>query len=175
MFSNPEQNVAQLGIREGMSVADFGAGTGAYSKACSYKAGYSGKVYAIEVQKDLVKKLESDLKTWGISNVTCIWGDIEKINGTKLANNTMDVVIASNILFQTEDKFGLINEIKRVLKKNGRVLIIDWNESFGGMGPKFDHVVSESMAKDLFSKQGFKFVEKITAGAHHYGIIFTHE
>ena len=175
MFSNPEQNIAQLGLRDGMVVADFGAGSGAYSKASSSKVGYTGKVYAIEVQKDLVKKLESDLRTWGISNVNCIWGDIEKKHGTKLADNSIDVVIASNILFQAEDKSGLVNEIKRVLKKNGRVLLIDWSESYGGMGPSFDHVVNESTAMDLFTKQGFTFVEKIASGAHHYGIIFTHE
>ena len=60
MFSNPEQNVLQLGLREGMRVADFGAGSGAYSLASGKKVGHTGHVYAIEVQKNLVKKLESE-------------------------------------------------------------------------------------------------------------------
>jgi ubiquinone/menaquinone biosynthesis C-methylase UbiE len=74
MFANPEQNIAQLGLREGMRVADLGSGTGFYVKIASQRVGHTGKVYAIEVQKDLIKKLESELKEKGITNVDCIWG-----------------------------------------------------------------------------------------------------
>lgn len=172
MFTNPEQNILHLGLKEGMRVADFGAGTGFYSKAASARVGHSGKVYAIEVQKELVKKLESDLKHWGISNVECIWGDIEKRGGTKISDHSMDVVIVSNVLFLAEDKLGLIDEVGRVLKKGGQVLFIDWSGSFGGMGPAPEHVVTENMAKELFEKRGFKIEENISASAHHYGIIF---
>lgn len=175
MFSNPEQNIAQLGLREGMRVADFGAGTGAYSLAAGKRVGYTGHVYAIEVQKNLVKKMESEIKQWGISNVECIWGDIEKRHGTKIADHSMDAVIISNVLFLAEDKIGLIDEAKRLLKKGGKVLLIDWLSSFSGMGPGVDHVVPPQMATDLFTKRGFKFLEKINTSPHHYGIIFTHE
>lgn len=175
MFSNPEQNIAQLGLLDGMTVADFGAGSGAYSKVAANKVGYTGKVYAIEVQKDLVKKLESEMKHWGISNVECIWGNIEKKHGTNLADHSVDAVIVSNVLFQAEDKLGLIDEAKRILKKDGKVLFIDWSDSFSGMGPSQEHVITESTARELFTKGGFKALENIRAGAHHYGIIFIHE
>jgi len=175
MFTNPEQNILHLGLTEGMRVADFGAGTGFYSKAASAKVGYTGKVYAIEVQKDLVKRLESEIKSWGILNIDCIWGDIEKRNGTKISDQSVDVVIVSNVLFQAEDKLGLIDEAKRVLKKGGKVLLIDWSDSFGGMGPTTESVVTESMAKELFEKRGFKLEENISTSAHHYGIIFKYE
>jgi ubiquinone/menaquinone biosynthesis C-methylase UbiE len=173
MFANPDQCIAQLGLQEGMRVADFGAGTGFYSRASSGRVGHTGKVYAIEVQKGLVKKLESDLKSWGISNVECIWGDIEKLHGTKVADKSMDAVIVSNVLFQAEDKIGLIDEARRVLKKGGKVLLIEWSDSFGGMGPAPHHVVTSSKAQELFERRGFKMLENISASDHHYGIIFT--
>jgi ubiquinone/menaquinone biosynthesis C-methylase UbiE len=175
MFTNPEQIILQLGLQEGMRIADFGSGTGFYSKAASPRVGYTGKVYAIEVQKDLVKKLESELKSWGISNVSCIWGDIEKRGGTKISDHCLDAVIVSNVLFQAEDKIGLIEEVKRVLKSGGKVLLIDWSESFGGMGPAPKHVVTKDAAKDLFEKRGFKSIEDISTNPHHYGIIFRYE
>ncbi|MFA6251694.1 MAG: methyltransferase domain-containing protein [Candidatus Paceibacterota bacterium] len=175
MFTNPEQNILHLGLKEGMRVADFGAGTGFYSKAASVRVGYTGKVFAVEVQKNLVKKLEADIKNWGISNIDCIWGDIERRGGTKIVDHSMDAVIISNVLFQAEDKLGIIDEALRILKKGGRVLLIDWSESFGGMGPATESVIPEGAARDLFEKRGFKFVEKISTSAHHYGIIFTHE
>lgn len=175
MFSNPEQNVLQLGLREGMRVADFGAGTGAYSLSAGQHVGHTGHVYAIEVQKDLVKRLESEIKNWGVSNVECIWGNIEKNQGTKIADRSMDAIIIANVLFQAEDKLGLIDEARRILKKDGRILFIDWLSSFSGMGPSPEHVVTPEMAESLFKKRGFKFVEKINTNPHHYGIIFAHE
>ena len=172
MFANPKQNVAKLGLQEGMKVADFGAGTGFYVKALSEKVGHTGRVYAIEVQKDMVKKLEHDLKEWGITNVECIWGDIENESGTKLADNSMDAVVISNVLFQASDKLGLIDEAKRITKQGGKILLIDWQESYSGMGPAPIHVISEKSAKELFLNRGFKKAESIPHSDHHYGIIF---
>lgn len=172
MFSNPEKNVAELNLREGMRVADFGTGAGFYIKSLSQKVGEEGKVYAIEVQKDFVKKLESEIKNWRISNVECIWGDIETIGGTKIRDNSIDAVIVSNVLFQAEDKLGLIDEAKRVLKPNGQILLIDWADSFGGMGPSFDQVIRKEDAIDLFNRRGFKLSKDLSVSDHHYGIIF---
>jgi len=175
MFLDPNKNIGQLGLREGMRVADFGAGSGFNTRAASAYVGHTGKVYAIEVQKSLVKKLEDDLREAKISNVSCIWGDIEKKGGTKLSDKSVDAIIISNVLFQVPDKLGLIDEAKRILKDDGKVLLIDWQESFGNLGPTFDTVVSKSMAEDLFHRRGFKTLETISTGPHHYGIIFIHE
>ena len=156
-------------------MADLGAGSGFYSRVAANGVGHTGRVYAVEIQKGLVEKLENELSKSGISNVEVIWGDIETKGGTKIADKTMDAVVASNILFQVDDKLGLIDEIKRILKPQGKVLVIDWSESFGGMGPAPDHVITEEKALSLFTRRGFKMVEKISAGDHLYGIIFRYE
>lgn len=175
MLSKPEQNVAQLGLREGMRVADLGAGTGAYSIAAGGYVGHTGHVYAIEVQKNLIKKLESEIKESEVLNVECIWGDIEKKHGTKIADYSMDAVIIANVLFLSEDKLGLIDEAFRILKSGGKVLFIDWLSTDNNIGPLGKHVIEPEVAIGLFTKRGFKFLEKITTSEHHYGIIFIHE
>lgn len=175
MFTKPEKNILHLGLREGMRVADFGAGTGFYAKAISPRVGYSGKVYAIEIQKDLVKKLETDVKHLGITNIECIWGDVERNGGTKLADNSIDVVIISNVLFQIEDKLGIIDEVKRILRKGGKVLLVEWNDSSKAMTKTHHNMITENTARELFERRGFKFEEKISTSMHHYGIIFMYE
>lgn len=175
MFLNPKLSVSKLSLKEGDYVADFGAGTGAFSKVASEKVGANGKVYAIEIQKEMVKLLEKDLKEKGIKNIDCIWGDIDVSGGTKIKDHTVDVVIIANVLFQSSDKLGLIDEAKRILKESGKILLIDWTESFGGMGPSPMHVVKEATAVELFKKRGLKVLENISPGEHHYGIIFKYE
>lgn len=175
MFSNPQQNVARLGLKEGMLVADFGAGTGFYTRAASYYVGHTGKIYAVEIQRDLIRKLEEELINNGISNVECVWGDIERRGGTKIADKIMDAVIVSNVLFQVEDRLGLLDEAKRILKPGGRALVVDWKDSFNGMGPTEERIISKSKAENLLTNRGFKIIENVSVGDHHYGIIISNE
>ena len=175
MFLQPSKTLAVFDLREGMRVADFGAGSGAYAHDASIRVGHTGKVYAIEVQKELLKKLEADIKESHITNIECIWGDIEKKGGVKLADGSMDRVIIANVLFQATDKLGLIDEAKRILKKDGMVLLVDWKDSYGGLGPAPEHVVLQTAATQLFVKRGFTVGEIISVSEHHYGIIFRHE
>ncbi len=175
MFSNPELNIKKLGLREGMRVADFGAGMGMYSKAASKIVGEDGKVYAVEVVKDLVKKLENEISNEHLLNVEVIWADVEEQHGTKIADHILDAVIVSNVLFQVPDKLGLIDEAKRILKKGAKLMFIDWSESFNSMGPIPDHIITEEKAVEMFKSRGFKLLKNIIVSDHHYGIIFTYE
>jgi len=172
MFSDPVKNVEQCGIQAGMEIADFGSGLGHYSLAAGKALISTGRVYAIDIQQDLLTKLKNNATREGVYNIEVIWGDIEKPNGTKLRDNSVDLVFLSNILFQIENKDGVVKEAKRVLHTGGRVLAVDWTDSFGGLGPKPEAVFRKDMAMELFEKNGFHLDREIMAGAHHYGLIF---
>ena len=173
MFSDPVKNIEQFSLGKGMHVADLGAGSGHYAFAASQAVGETGRIYAIDVQKDLLTKLKNEAQNRHLKNIEIIWADIEHVGGTKLRNLSMDAVIAANIFFQFEDKDKPCIEIKRILKGNGRVLLVDWSDSFGGMGPQPKDVFAKDMAEKLFEKHGFaKDKEIVSAGAQHYGIVF---
>jgi arsenite methyltransferase len=172
MFSDPVKNVEQCGIQAGMEIADFGSGSGHYSLAAAKALMSTGRVYAIDLNKDLLTKLKNHASKEGLYNVEVIWGDIEKPNGTKLRDSSIDLVFLSNILFQLDDKDALVKEVKRVLKPGGRVLVVDWTDSFGGIGPTPKVVVTKDKAIALFETTGFHMDREITAGSHHYGFIY---
>ncbi|MBP7846298.1 MAG: class I SAM-dependent methyltransferase [Candidatus Pacebacteria bacterium] len=171
-FSNPSQILEEVGVSKGLVVADFGAGSGPYTFSVARITGMEGKVYALEVQKDLVEKLKSEAEKNHLTNVSPIWCNIEKIGGTKIADNVIDLAIVANVFFQIEDKKTFLKELFRVLKPNGKVLFIDWSDSYGGMGPAPTSVVRETDAISIFSQNGFKNDRNVNAGGHHYGIIF---
>lgn len=172
-FAKPEENIKPLGLSAGKHVADIGAGTGHYAFAAARIVGAEGRVYAIDVQKDLLDRVHQEAEQKGLRNVHVIWGDAETVGGTKLKVDAVDAVIASNILFQVESKSGFVHEVKRILKKGGKVLVVDWSESFAGLGPNPQHVVSENIARELFENNGFALEKTFDAGAHHYGLVFT--
>lgn len=172
MFSAPEKNIEQLGLAENLLVADFGCGPGAYTIAAAKALNGTGKVYAIEVQKDLLTKLEGTCHDQHIGNVSFIWGNLELPGGTKLRDGSCDVVILSNLLFQAPNKEGVIDEVRRVLRQGGRLLLIDWTASFNNMGPTAGQVYPENEARNLVESKSFTFEKAISAGNFHYGLIF---
>lgn len=175
MFTNPLRNLLQFGDITGYHVADLGSGSGFYTIAAASRVGHQGKVYSIDVQKYLLGRVKSEAENNNLRNIEYICGDIEKSGGTKIANNTIHLAIVSNVFFQLENKDAFIKELSRILRPDGHLLFIDWTDSFGNLGPHKNHIADEASTRLLFNKKGFKLKERIDAGEHHYGIIFTHE
>ena len=172
MFIKPEEIIKNFEVRPGMTVADFGSGSGHYVLAVAKKMNDSGVVYAIDIQKNLLETIKSEAVKQHLSNVDIVWADIEGKEGTKLANGILDFAIASNILFQIGDKEALAREIFRTLKNGGRAAVIDWSASFGGVGPAPKAVVPKNEAERIFIQEGFLEEREFPAGDNHYGIIF---
>ncbi len=172
-MTDPQKNIEQFYLREGMNVADLGAGMGIYSIAAAKKVGDKGKVYAVEVQKDFLQKIKNEAKSQGVDNIEVLWGDIEEIGGTKIADSSVDAVILSNVLFQVGDAKGLLGEAKRILSSGGSVLVVDWSDSFGGLGPQPDAVIPPSKMKSMLGEAGFVYDRDIETGEHHYGFVAT--
>ncbi|MEK7147518.1 MAG: methyltransferase domain-containing protein [Patescibacteria group bacterium] len=172
MFTDPEKNLEQFDLQKGMRVADFGAGSGFYAFTAARLVGDKGKVFAVDIQKDLLTRLKKEAATKKLLNIEIVWGDLEKEGGAKLKDGSVDRAIVSNLLFQIEKKECLVREAARVLKPNGKVLVIDWTDSFGGLGPEPRAVFDKETARALFENDGFSLERTIDAGAHHYGLIF---
>ncbi len=174
MFVQPSAVIASLGIAPGSIVADFGAGSGAYTIATALALGESGRVYAVDVQKDLLVRLKKTATDQGLTNVDVIWGDCEKLGGSTLRDQSADLVIIANVLFQAPEKTTLLKEAKRVLRAGGkgRLLLIDWSGSFKNMGPTPEQVVAEVEARKIAEGVGFIPEKSVTAGTHHYGVLF---
>ncbi|MBP6858620.1 MAG: class I SAM-dependent methyltransferase [Candidatus Pacebacteria bacterium] len=170
MFSDPAANLAKFGLIDGMKVVDIGAGSGFYSIEAAKRVGSSGRIYAVDVQKDLLERLRTVAGNQGVRNIEVVWGNAEKIGGTKLRESIADRVIASNVLFQIEKPDDFCLELKRILKPGGKVLIIDWSEA-SAMSPQ--QLVPSAKAQQLFEKSGFKLEDSFNAGDHHYGLIFS--
>jgi len=170
-FSEPEKVLKQFFIGKDWRIADFGAGSGGYTLGAA-RYTHDGRVYAIDIQKGLLAKIKKDAEQAGLSNVDVVWGDVEEPGGSHLKEDAVDAVILANILFQVEEKKKVIEEAKRVLRSRGRVLVVDWTDSFGGLGPAQESVFSKEKARELFESLGFEYEHGIEAGEHHYGVIF---
>jgi ubiquinone/menaquinone biosynthesis C-methylase UbiE len=171
MFSNPAENLASLDLRPGMVVIDVGTGSGFYAIEAARLVGPSGKVFAVDVQEDLLSRLKNEAHRLGLHNIEVIHSNAEKEGGMHIRNNAADAVIVSNVLFQADDKVALAKEVARVTKQNGKVLLVDWSDISSVGGPSQENIVSKEVAEACFLKAGMVLLKEVDAGDHHYGLV----
>ena len=172
---NPQNVLNQIDINENYIVADFGAGTGRWSEILAKRV-TNGRVYLIDVDSAILDRVRTNFNEKSINNVEFIVSDLV-FNGSRLKDNYLDLVIISSVLFQLEDdgeREKMINEAVRVLKKGGELVIIDWSDSFSGIGPHQNHVYTEQELLSLISNniQELEKIKELETGQYHYGFLF---
>ncbi len=171
-FLNPEQVIKQLNIDKGMQIADFGCGAGYFVIPMAKIVGDEGKIYALDVLDTALESVRSRAKIQGLFNIITRRCNLEVINGSQIENDSIDLVLLANILFQSENKIGIIKEASRVLKKRGRLVVIDWNEN-QPLGPSKDLFVPINQIEEIAMQNNFGSKHNISVDQYHWGLILT--
>lgn len=171
-FLNPLDTIKQLGVKKGMIIADFGCGAGYFSIPLAKLVGGEGKVFAFDVLETALESVKGRARLEGLFNIETRRCDLEKENSSGLENDSIDLVVMANILFQSDDKNGIIKEAHRILKNEGQVIIIDWKPE-QPMGPKADSIVSIESIKEIAQTLGLKFLNDLSIDKYHWGVIFS--
>lgn len=171
-FLAPHVVVSHFHLREGDRVADFGAGSGHFTYAMAKTVTPGGRVFAVEIQKSLAQRIAQEARAKHLNNVEIIWGDLEGARGVRIADASLDAALLANTLFQITDRKRALKEIARTLHIGGKLIVVDWTDSHGGMGPQPDDVITETATKALAESSGFSFERTFPAGTHHYGCVF---
>lgn len=168
-FLTPEAVLREFGLYGTLDVGDFGAGAGHFSLAAAKRL-EGGRLFAIDIEKEMLGRIISDARDRGLSNVHSIWGDVASHRGVPLADASLDRVLLTNMLSFVHDRDATVREVKRVLRPGGRVLVVDWHDTSAG-GPHRHQKLTKDAAESLLSRHGFVKHGEVEAGDHHYGII----
>ncbi|TXH02871.1 MAG: methyltransferase domain-containing protein [Candidatus Moraniibacteriota bacterium] len=171
VFVEPKQVVRELSLGLGDTVADFGAGSGYFSFECARAVGDEGKVYALDVLPSALEAITSRAKALGLSNVIAQRVNLERPNGSGLGSGSVDWVIVKDVLMQNKDKSTILREVARVLKSDGRAIIIEWHPNEGTVGPDRELRMAPEALKVLLSESGLTVVEEPAVGGFHYAFI----
>lgn len=169
-FLEPKEILEELEIRKEMIAADFGCGAGGWVLPLARRL-RKGRVYALDVQEEALSALEGQAKLEEVFNIETILCNLEKPEGLKIRNDSVDLVLMTNLLFQIENKKAIFSQAGRILKKGGQILVIDWKEG-SPFGPQGIRVVPEEV-EELAKEVGLKLKKEFEAGDYHYGLVFT--
>lgn len=171
-FLNPEAIVSQMKIVPGMKVAHFGCGSGFFTFPMAKKVGEEGEIFALDILGQKVDLVKSRAKEQGLKNILARQVNLENKNGSGLTDESVDWVVMVNMLHQNGKKSRIIAEAKRVLKEEGRVLLIDWKES-GALGPQAKVRLAHDELIKIIRKHNLGISEEIDAGEFCFGMILT--
>lgn len=161
-------------VVEGMRVADFGCGaTGHFVFPLSGMVGEGGIVYAIDIQKTILETVKRKQRLENISNIVPLWSNLEIFNSTKIEAGSLDVVFLINTLYQSSKRVEILREAVRVLKKSGKLVIVEWKKVSIPFGPPVEERVDIHSLKNAAPKLGIDLVKEFFTGSYHYGLIFT--
>jgi len=171
-FLAPEMVIGQFGLAPGMRVADFGSGGGYFTILMSQIVGDGGFVTAIDVVEADLEVVRAKAGSAGIKNLNTVRANLEVMGSSGITDGSQDFVLMANILFQNDEKAGIIQEAKRILKPEGKLVVIDWKKKGQGFGPPDQYRVSKETAQSLAQQEGFVFEREINAGSFHFGLVF---
>lgn len=149
-----------------MIAADFGCGSGGWAIPLAKKL-EKGKILALDIQEEPLSALRAKASLFKLKNIETIKADVER--GTDLADESCDLVLLTNLLFECEDEKKILQEAKRVLKPSGRILIVDWKADVT-LGPgekRVDLAELKEQALDL----NLKIESEFDASAYHFGLV----
>lgn len=160
-------------LSEGMKVADLGCGGhGYFVYPLAHQVGRAGVVYAVDILKVMLENVQRRANIENYPNVKTVWSDVEVFGATKIETMSLDRVFLINILFQSEKRIMILREAIRMLKKNGKLIIVDWREQSLPFGPDPENRVKFELLKESAHKLGIELEEEYSAGQYHNGLIF---
>jgi ubiquinone/menaquinone biosynthesis C-methylase UbiE len=159
----PSQLTERSGIKKGMQVLDLGCGSGAFTPSIARIVGEKGKVYALDIQADMLKQLEKKLdrpENRGIKNIKLIEGNAYEL---PFDDGSLDLVYMVTVLQEIPDRNKALVEVKRVLKPGGLLAVTE-------LFPDPDYPWKSTTIK-LGEAAGF-VVDKVSGNFFNYTVRF---
>jgi len=169
-FLEPEKIIEQIDLKQDWHAAEFGCGQGGFTIELA-RALPKGIVYALDIQEEPLSALIGRARPEGLSNIKTIECDLEEPKGSTLQDNSLDLVLVTNILFQSDKKEEMLKEARRILKPKGKIVVVDWKKD-SPFGPEEGRVALEEIEKMMRLKLDIRLVKEIEADTYHWSAIF---
>lgn len=149
--------IGLLGLKPGMVVADVGAGVGYYAIRMAAKVGAEGKIYAQEIQPEMLSILRKRIAQEKVTNVEPILGTESE---PKLPPGSCDVIIMVDVYHEFAQPQRMLRKLREALKPDGRLVLLEYRKEDPYVPIRTEHKMSVSEAKIEVEDEGY-VLEKV--------------
>ena len=168
-WQKPDAIMDALGIYDGSSVADLGAGGGWFTVRLARRVGPTGRVYAQDVQKPMIESMERRFRREGLRNVTTVLGTEED---PKLPV-PVDAVLIVGVYGEVARPVEFLRNVRKSLRPAGRLGVVDFRKDGFGPGPDTrEERVDEAVVIKDAEQAGLRLINRTTPLPFQYLLIF---
>lgn len=150
----PSRAIRALRIEPGQVIADIGAGSGYYSLLLSKAVGPQGRIYATDIQPEMLAILERKLKAQSIDNVQLVLGTEQE---TRLPDASVDLAIMVDVYHELQHPQAFLQAVKRALKPGGQLVLIEFRKEDPNVPIREEHKMSVREARQELEAEGYRF------------------
>ena len=165
----PEKALDALNILPGMMVADIGAGTGYFSLRLARRVGVNGKVYAIDVQPEMLDKLRANAQREKLGNIETVLGSEADPN---LPAGKIDLVLLVDVYHEFSQPQQMLQHIRASLKPDGRLVLLEYRKEDPAIPIRPEHKMSVAEVKAELEAEGYKLDKVVETLPRQHIIVF---
>jgi ubiquinone/menaquinone biosynthesis C-methylase UbiE len=170
---NPELVFNEFRLGGGITFLDLGCGRGEYAMAAAEIIGDEGLVYAVDLWEEGIASLKEQILARQIDNLKPMLADAGKM--IPIEDNSVDLCFMATVfhdLVLANVADGALEEILRVIKRDGLLAILEFEKVDGPPGPPLSSRLSPEEVQEKVAPHGFEMIKVTTAGEYTYLMIF---
>ncbi len=169
-WQKPEEIIKNLNLNSGDVIADIGAGTGYFTRRFAKAVGPAGKSLGLEIEPAMVKYMNEDAQKLNLKNYIA---RTVKPDDPELEPQSVDVVFICDTYHHIENRVDYLKRLSKSLKKNGRVVVVDFYKKPLPVGPpSLNHKLSEKTVLEEFQQAGYHLKQSLDFLPYQYFLEF---
>ncbi len=166
----PETALNAIGIAPGSTVADVGAGSGYFTVRMARRVGAQGRVYANDLQPEMLAMLASRLQKERVLNVTLVQGGVDD---PKLPAASIDLILLVDVYHEFSQPQIMLRRMREALKPGGRLVLLEYRKEDPSVPIRPEHKMSVAEAKLEVEAEGYTLSRVDSALPRQHILIFT--
>jgi ubiquinone/menaquinone biosynthesis C-methylase UbiE len=167
---SPDAALDAIGIRKGSAIADIGAGVGYFTSRLAERTGPEGKVYANDIQPEMLELLKKNISARGLSNIETVLGTADD---PRLPAGKIDLVLLVDVYHEFSQPRKMLHKIRQSLKPDGRLILLEYRKEDPKVPIRPEHKMSVAEVKAEIEPEGYHFEKSLETLPRQHILIFT--
>ena len=155
---SPDRMLDALELKPGETVADVGAGVGYLTLRIATRVGPGGKVYGVDVQKEMLVRLRKNAAKAKLSNVEAILGGE---NDPRLPPGQVDVILMVDVYHELSQPQAMLQNMKKALAPGGRLVLVEYRKEDPSIPIRLEHKMSAVEVQTEVEAEGYRLDKTI--------------
>lgn len=166
----PGKALDALDLKPGMTIADIGAGTGYMTLRIARRVAPSGRVYGVDIQPEMIRRLEANAARAGLTDIQPVLGDAKN---PKLPDNAIDLALMVDVYHELAEPQAMLRALRVALKPEGRLVLVEYRKEDPAIPIRPDHEMTVAEAKLEVEAEGYRLSRVVETLPRQHILIFT--